>query len=868
MKVLRQLTWRYLKLNRKRTIVTVIGIILSAAMITGVATLVASFQDLFVRAVQMTDGSHHASFYEVPYENSKYITDHAYTQTAMLSKDIGFARLEGSKNEQKPYLMIKGYDREAFNHFPLTLKEGRFPEREGEIVISEEVFYEAGVEYNIGDQFTVEIGRRVDQGEVLSHEPLSKTEKLEVFTTETYTVTGIITRSRFESWESPGYSAISYLEESRLLPEERVNVSIVAVNPEQIFEQAPKLAEAAGALEIRYNNELLKWMGITQNERVINAMRSVGLIIILLIVVGSVTVIYNAFAISVSERTKQFGMLASVGATKRQIRRMVFWEGLIVGLIGLPVGILSGLAGIGVTLEVINHLMQDSVFNTGVGLRLIVSPETILVSVLFISLTIFLSVYIPAKKASKISPIEAIRLNREIRITGKTLRTSRLTRLLFGIEGELALKNLKRNKRRYRATLFSLFISIVLYISFSSFMTYGFVSSDIYYTDISHDFEVAKQGIGLEESLQFYDQVAQLDDVERFAVSRMIFSTAEEMKREQFGRFIQSYLESGEEGDIFRTPEGGYRMHFNLVAVGEEEFATYARELGLDVADYTNPGEIRGILVNRNVIPFSAEYKPLNIEAGERIALVEEHYGELVNPYRFTLEIGAVTNQLPLGVYPAQLGDVHVIVSEDAFNRIYQKVHDQSKETANFVRMYIKLKEGADRRAFAEAVRTLDAGLHPGPYLLVYDTKENQEELKRTKTMISIFLYGFVSLITLIGVTNIFNTISTNVALRRREFAMLKSVGLTPAGFNKMINYESIFYGLKALLYGLPVGILVSLWMHRSIADVFQFSFVLPWKEILVCIVGVFVIVFLTMLQSSAKLKKENIIDALKEENL
>lgn len=874
MKVLRQLTWRYLKLNKRRTIVTVIGIILSAAMITGVAALVASFQDLFVRAAIETDGSHHATFFGVPYQNSKYITDHAYTQTAMLSKDLGFAPLEGSRNEEKPYLLVKAYDQEAFQHFPLTLKEGRLPEREGEILLSEEVFYGGGVEYRIGDQLTLELGQRVDQGQVLEQEPLSKTETLEIQATETFTVTGIVAKPRFETWSLPAYGAIAYLEENRLSPEERINVSIVSINPKKIFDQVPQMAEASGAEAYDYNKELLKWMGISQNEQAITMLRSVGLIITLLIVVGSVAVIYNAFAISVNERTKQFGLLSSIGATRRQIRRMVIWEGLIVGVIGLSIGIMAGLGGIGVTLEVINRLMQGSVFDTNLDLRLVVSPYVILISILFIALTVLLSVYIPARRASKISPIEAIRQTREVHITGKTVKTSRLTRMLFGIEGELALKNLKRNRRRYRATLFSLFISIVLYISFSAFMTFGLESNSIYTgEELEHDLEVVKEeSAGLDEVNHFYNQVVQMDDVERFSVIRAIYTIAPEMKWEQLGSFVQKAVEEKEElRDFLRTPDGKYRFNFSLITVGKAEFAHYVQALGLDMADYTDPNVIRGILVNHVVIPGLAAYEPLAIKAGETIQLVEPDYEEREDVHRFTLEIGAVTDQRPLGVDSSHLGDVgavHVIISEESFQQIYQQLNAEQKAYVDHGRLYLKLKEGADRRAFGEAVRTLDARLNPGSRLLVFDITEAKEAISRTNIMISIFLYGFVSLITLIGVTNIFNTISTNVALRRREFAMLKSVGLTPSGFNKMIYYESFFYGLKALLYGLPVGILVSFLMYRSIGGVFQFAFTLPYKEIIVCIVAVFIIVFATMLFSSAKLKKENIIDALKEENL
>jgi len=162
----------------------------------------------------------------------------------------------------------------------------------------------------------------------------------------------------------------------------------------------------------------------------------------------------------------------------------------------------------------------------------------------------------------------------------------------------------------------------------------------------------------------------------------------------------------------------------------------------------------------------------------------------------------------------------------------------------------------------------MGTGPYAGMNVFVVDPKEVVREMNRTRTVIAIFLYGFVSLIALIGVTNIFNTISTNVALRRREFAMLKSVGLTPAGFNRMLNYECIFYGVRALLFGLPVGVAISFWMYRSIGNIIEFGFTLPWTEILVCTGAVFAVVFATMLQASARLKKENIVDALKEENL
>ncbi|NRU22865.1 ABC transporter permease [Clostridium beijerinckii] len=142
----------------------------------------------------------------------------------------------------------------------------------------------------------------------------------------------------------------------------------------------------------------------------------------------------------------------------------------------------------------------------------------------------------------------------------------------------------------------------------------------------------------------------------------------------------------------------------------------------------------------------------------------------------------------------------------------------------------------------------------------------NRQRENQIIVLMSVFGYGFIALITAICVANILNTISTSVALRKREFAMLKSVGMTPKSFNKMINYESIFYGIKSLAYGLPVSIGIMYLIHRIIMGKFDFNFILPWVSILSAVVSVFIIVGVAMLYSSSRVKRENIIDALKSE--
>ncbi len=864
MNILNKLTIKSLKLNKKRTIVTIIGIILSGAMICGVASIAASFQDALVRSAIETDGNYHASFYDVEYDNIKYISDNAYTQESMLSRDLGYSKFEKSEMENKPYILIKEYDDKAFESFPITLKKGRLPEKAGELVVSEDIFRMGGPAYGIGQRVTLEMGRRIDVGVEMGQLPISETEALEPLITKTYTITGIIERPRFESSDNPGFTALSYLDQNLLVPGDKVNVSILAKDPRDIYQKAPEIAQSVGAGDVSYNNEVLKWMGVSRNERYNNLLVQVTLILILLIVVGSVAVIYNAFAISVSERKKQFGMLSSVGATARQIRRMVLYEGFVLGAIGIPLGILSGIGGIGVTLKIINNIMKGSIFGTDLGLRLVISPVAIIATICFIVLTILLSAYIPAKRAGMVSPVDAIRLSTDIKVKAKKLKTSKLTRLLFGFEGELGLKNLKRNSKRYRATVFSLFISIVLFISFSSFMTYSFKSADMYLGDIPYDIIVQKYDTGIEEQRELFNSITALDGVERHAVVREIYSEAEGLDRSQLGSYLQKY--QIDQGYSPADEEGKYSMPCTILTIGNEEFKTYAREKGIDTSGFYDTDNFKGILINKNIIEKGKliEYEPMNMERGDKLKLKEFEVDKTHTPYSYTMEIGAVTNSLPFGISYTGSENLVILVSEEVFEAVRSNLHEVYKKDADRATLTIKAE---DAGKLEEEIRTIH-GQDGSRSLYLHNMTAMVDADNRVKTVANIFVYGFVTLIALIGVTNIFNTISTNIALRRRELAMLKSVGLTPEGFNKMIRYESLFYGLKALLYGLPVSVLISLWMYNSFGSMFGFALVLPWKEIIYCIVGVFVIVFITMAHSSAKLKKENIIDALKEENL
>lgn len=865
MNILNTLTKRSLQLNRKRTIVTIIGIILSGAMICGVTTIAASFQDLFIQSAIEMDGNYHATFQSVPRDKVKYITDNPYTATAMLSRDFGYAGIEDSPDPHRPYIFIREFDAMALRNMPLPLAAGRLPENDREIAIAEELFLTGGENYQIGRTLNLSVGDRIGAGGTVltQQQEYTETEVLQPRVSRKYTITGHIAYFGFEPSPAPGYQAAAYLDADTLSAADTVKVSILGQNIRQILRKAPEIAENAGGVKISYNSELLKWSGVSGSADVNRFLWQMAAIVVVLVVVGSVAVIYNSFAISVSERKKQFGMLASVGATPQQIRRMVLHEGLLLGLIGIPLGILAGVAGIGVTLRIVNGLLLDSFLNImsdTVALRVIVSPLTVGVTVIFVSLIIYLSAILPARAAARFAPIDAIRLSNDVSFTGKSVRTSWLTRRLLGIEGDLALKNLRRNRRRYRATVFSLVISIVLFVTFSSFMTYGMDSAGMYYSDIPYNVVVRKTTAPGEEPAEFIEQVTALAGVERYSVVRTLFGQADNLEVSHFGSFVRKNFIG--KMVYFPNAAGKISAGFNIVTPGDGEFANYAAANGLDPAEYSDTARLRGILVNKIVLDGRVEYEPLAMKAGEILNLSEPQLGENRQPAEFDLEIGAIIDNYPMGVGTENVFNPVLIVSEAVFDAVQRKY--QAENLMPQLAIYL---QADDSNGLVKAFR--DLGMYnTDPSVYVYDVSANQERARRFSTVFAIFLYGFVTLITLIGAANIFNTVSSNIALRRREFAMLRSVGLTPAGFSRMINYESVLYGMKALFYGLPLSCLGSFWMYNAFGNLFSFAFVLPWREIMLCVAGVFVIVSFTMLHASARFRQENIIDALREENL
>src|SRR5262245_35221210 len=830
MNILTTYTLKYLRLNRKRTAVTILGVALSSALICGVFLLGVSFQKVMIDHEIFMAGNWHAQFHAVPYAKAKYLTENSAVQTAMLSASLGSAT-DGSHNTVRPYLYVTAYDTLSFQNQSIRLISGRFPQNGDELLISPVMVEDSGLGLKPGSTLHLAFGQRNipnydEMVKAWGGEEYVALQDGETFTpsvSKIYTVVGVMVPLFDETSMPAAFPALTYLDPAQLAAADKVDIAILARDPRSINTSAPEIAKGAGLTvtlgpdgqpakeSISYNERLLPWLGASGRSNYVRAFLVILATLIALIVCGSALVIYNAFAISIGERKKQFGMFASVGATSAQIRRIVLTEAGIIAAIGIPLGILGAIAGVGILLKLTQGIVSQLILDAEQGMPLVVSPLVIGLTVLFSAATILLSAWIPARRASRVSPIDAIRLSGEIQ-EGKplNLRTSPLIRRVFGFEGELALKSLKRDSKKYRTTVRSLMISIILFVAFNALMLYTNTTQRMASKAMNFDL-IVDLDYRQSHAQQFADLVSQLPEVQRVAYRRSTYEQYVPLRAVITDPAYQALqeLNSLKLENLPRAVEGGkYQFVLEVSAVGPAEFTHYAAQLGLDVKQYSDPSAPLGILINHPNLRQGGklyDFDLFNLKPGDTMTVSKmsgwsaPQTGDGATS-SLTWTVGAVTQETPLSMLGITLVP-ELIVSDAVFDGLSDRLLQLGPiNPGNMI-----LKSDNPDAALA-AIKRLYQATVGGNFSYQSMNEFNQSHNLQT-LLINLFFYGFLALITLIGVTNIVNTLDTNIKLRRREIAMLKSVGLTPGGFQRMLRYESLFYGLTALLYGLALGI-------------------------------------------------------------
>ena len=707
------------------------------------------------------------------------------------------------------------------------------PENSNEILIPEHLESNGGIEYKIGENLKLDVSKRLIDGEELNqNNPFileENSEYLEKIYSKEYKVVGKIERPNFEieEYSAPGYTIITKMDEIN----DGANVVVKFNNIKDTYKLSEEIAEnEENPLDIykyyyRTNSELLRWSGVAKDSTTVEMLYSLVAIVIGIIIISSVFVIKNSFSISITEKLKQYGMFASIGATKKQIKNNVLYEGFLLGIISIPLGILSGIFAAFILINITSILIGNDIFEKGIKFVFDMPFEAMVLSVILSIITIYLSCIFSARKASKISPIEAIRSNEDIKIKSRKIKTSKVITKIFGIGGEIAYKNLKRNKKKYRTTVISLVLSITIFISLSSFLNYVFKMSGMYYQELPYN-------VGI-----YINYDSQQDEEYKDIYNKYLeFLNLQGIKNYYLPRYIYVKTDLVEKAENSENSSG-----ISIMSLGEETYKKYLKTIG---EDYENCKD-KIIIIN----PKTKENdNRLTLKEGDKII------GDLEDNRKIEIPIAKITDKM--------FESNSMISSDEPFYIVSDEFMNKYEENYSIGVMELNAEDSYKICGYIE---------ENYKDILCMNYQKDIDQIKRVALLISIFLYGFITVITLIGVTNIFNTITTNMNLRSKEFAMLKSIGMTKKEFNKMINLESIFYGIKSLMIGIILGLGLSYLIYRTIISSNTFNILemeLPIEAIIISVIFIMIVVGIIMRYSLNKINKQNIIETIRKDNI
>lgn len=835
MNILQKLTKKDLKLNKKRTIGTLVGIILSTALITAVGGMAITLQNTLVEGEKNDSGYYHIQLSDISKQDSEKIKLNKDYSHYEIVNDLGISKEETEDYARYPHLY--SMSKETSDYLKTKITKGNFPKDETEVLVGEAIIN--SFNYKIGDVIEVNPGT-IGEQEI---DP----ETAQIINPKHYkfTISGIIR----------DYDKMITTN----IDSEKIDMYLTLKNPkhykkdfEELLGKNPYNREEAEKIEYEYyiNRDLLHWEVGSFGDETLKVLYTMVGIVIVIILITSVFSIRNSFAISTTEKIKTYGMLSSVGATKKQIRKMVLYEGRTLGLIGITIGCLFGTLVTFLLTHIINAIASGTdLFNEGWMFVYKFSIIPIILAAIIGIIMIFLSTITCAIKASKVTPIQNLRNADNLKSKKIKLKTPKYIKSIFKIGGVLSYKNLKRSKRKYRVTIISLTVSIFVFITISSFIEYGLKIVKTQYMDVSYNISVQPKRNSKHELINKSDlnKIASLDEsyiqyvpTNKESYSYIIQDTSKMKYKNLITKFCIEYemIDNIETDKCINEKTGAYAITYIL---DNNTFKKYANKIN---ANYENIKD-KAILINTLPVEENKKitYKELSSYKTNDEITLESLYGNNKQTYK----IGAVTQERSYGL-EGQYSDTLILVVNN----------DYVKEETEIERILLNTKKPEE---IGKKLKEIDN-------IFINNLASEVKSMKTMILILSIFIYGFITVVTLIGITSVFNTITSNMQLRQKDFATLKSIGMTKKEFNRMITLESLFYSFKSLVIGIILGLIGSYAVYKLLSSGIDFGYVLPYKAIIISILFITIVVFIIMKYSINKVNKQNIIETIRKDNI
>lgn len=934
MNLMKTLTLKNLKLNRKRTIVTIVGIILATALLSALVTLVSSFQYSMIEYQKQKGGDFHVKFSNVKMSELSEFKNNRNIESTFETMGMGFAKLDGCKNEDKPYAYVMATDEAGFERGCFKLIEGRMAKNEDEIVIPRHLKTNGRIDIKVGDEITLDVGKRYDSNtESVISENCAYEHEAETLTdtvTKHYKVVGIMERPGYgmEDYSAAGYTFVTYSDElaaidngtkseaseadttltvysrytqKALRNKDAVTADIIGVD-DKLFEKANNssvemsseesdrfLKEMENAkYDIYMNGYLINYECVFPIDGSFKALFTVAAVVALIIILTSVYCIKNSFNISITEKIRQYGMLASVGATRRQIKSSVKTEAAMLGVVGIPVGTMSGILASLILVKVVNALSAGWL---NVALSFHTSLPALILAVILSIATIYFSATGSARRAAKVTPLEAIRNTKEIKIKSAKLKTPAIIGRIWGIGGVISYKNIKRNNKKYRTTVTSIVICSVTFIVISYFMSMAFSVVGMSYASADYNIGInmsCKKDIDIEK---FSKLLSGIEGAEDYLVGAGYdFDVSKPEYTKEYGEYCRQLYDDGE--DVSQM--------FLITVLDDKSYDKYASDAGIKNAaagailvnkctfDVYNENSSKYVKKEMELYKYKAgdtiecgynvyddASSDDNAAEGDTESSTEDNSGyvdeeTINNGVRKTVDvtIAGVTDKVPIGY--KGYSNTLLFMNQKGFESLWGdgKNGNEIKPGYASYSAYV-VAENADEYQDTFEKETEENPEYSQISFYVSNLDKEMRDEKSLFTLLGVFAYGLIVVIALIGITNIINTLSTGMELRSREFATLRSIGMTDKQFVGMVRLESVFISVKALVIGVPLGILISYLlcvMMNRMDDAIIYE--PPYKAIILCILVVIMLIYAIMKLSMTKLRHNNIIETIKNENL
>lgn len=936
MNILSKVTWQAMWKNKTRTFVTIIGVILSAAMFTAITTAAYSFWDFAVRGFEYEKGDFFVQFDYATAEQAASLRQESGIVHIAEFKTLGYYNAYDDVYPDGTF-PLGAVDKTFLETMSIPITEGRLPENSSEIVLPEQFnylrrYYEKE-EIALGETVTLDLFTAMNDQEREYGIEDAAFQK-------TYTVVGFMENRNYVA-DSTGdfFSCMLTVADGSEGDVLWSRLYVKTGNPNDAY----TLAKQPYGAEVLLYQDLLILYGAAGVSNVNLLIIGLAAVLVLVIMVASVGPISNAFSISVSERTRQFGLLSSIGATKKQIRQSVLFEALAVGSIAIPIGLGVGFGAVALLLrqygEQVLALFSFS-SDGGVAIYAASSWIAILAAILICAVTILISAWIPARRATKVTPLESIRQNNEYRARKKAVRVGVLTRKLLGLPGILAAKYYKTSRKKYRTTVASLSISLVLFIS-ANYLCQGLLLM----ANAAHldNYDIYCYSADAQNFMTMYDTVRYFEGVSQSVLEARTTQTAV-FDNDDLKDDYKKVLESGHYNITFSDGDWS-AVYIYVIYMEDAAFEAHLRSEGIDPTPYLSGDAPMAVTMKQSVgghmvqnergeweqmifydcpledsaesilvcdleLPdelrdesweiitletgATADGKPvLSIEVlpvgddgvisiyGQTVAeFVVEPTDEIVdgktvcNYYAYDSKTGKQGGTI-LATYPNEIQYIQV---GECLDTTPFGIENNSSNQLTLIMPLSRMNEefATDHNRFSLRMKVddrdavlaaLSAFREDHTRFLYDDLTAEQQNARGIVSLARILSTGFIILITLISATNVFNTISTNIALRRRDFGMLRSVGFRTRDIYGMMIYECLNYGVRTFLWSMPFVLVLCTLIYQIIAARYMTSFVFPWDVTLPGMAMILVLVFVTMLYGIAKLRKDNPIDAIRIEN-